>query len=241
MTRFAMLVHTGIPDDDHYHYSGCYDANDDELEEAKAYVAEEAKLRKTLTFSDHVARMFTPLKGGLRYARTLDFALQNYEPNFAKPHVMNILHPLPLHLKRARTDAAACIDIVEEAILSHIECSALAYMKNPHMYNGQQFAWGATNRDDLETILEAFCAQIRDVWREQLFPDTVFCYYFDDDTTHEAPARRALAEYIQHYVEMALAVAPHHMIDDDGGADIYYDDLPIAADAAAAVKQRLSA
>jgi hypothetical protein len=59
MTRFAMLVQNGIPDDDHYHYYP-----DDE--DAKADAEEEAKLRQTLTFSDHVARMFTPLKAQAR-------------------------------------------------------------------------------------------------------------------------------------------------------------------------------
>lgn len=174
-------------------------------------------LRQTAEFHEHVQRMFTPLKPGLAYVRTAWYAANDFEEDFAEPDFMDVL--TPALLERARSDGVMCIGWMEKEMRDTIETCALAYMRDPNIYGGQNFAWNAHDPEDMREALCTFCDQNISNWEEEHMHNYI-ASIAGDETLSEAE-RTALGQYVESFVGSALAAIPYHL--QEGDEEIYYD------------------
>ena len=184
------------------------------------YDEPERSMRQTAEFREHVARLLAPLKPGLAYVRTLGYAVNDFEHNYGDPDFMDVLNASPATLlQRARTDAIRCVDYLEREFVEQIESDAIAYMKQPDKYGGQNFTWNATNPEDLATNLSCFCDINIGIWEDLHFP--TYRQSIDSDPTLAPAEREAVAEYVRSFVGSASATVPYHL--EEGSEEIYYD------------------
>ncbi len=184
--------------------------------ENKSTTASEHALRQTEEFREHVARMFTPLKPGLAYVRTMEYATDDFEEDFAEPDFMDVLTASPALLHRARLDAIRCVDHLEAEFIEQLESDAIEYMKNPDPIN---YAWNATNPEDMQTVLCEFCDVNVRIWEEDHHP--TYHASIASDPTLTDTEREALSEYVKSFVGSACVAIPYHLM--EGDEEIYYD------------------
>ncbi len=173
-------------------------------------------IRQTTSFQEHVARLLTPLKPGLEYVRTMGYAVNDFERNYADPDFLDILTLSPALLHRARLDAIRNVDFLELEIMDLIELDAIAYMKNPDPVN---YAWNAKDPEELRVNLCGFCDCNIGIWEENHHP-TYHASLASDPTLTEIE-RKALSEYVKSFVGCASAALPYHL--EEGDEEIYYD------------------
>lgn len=178
--------------------------------------------QQTPEFCEHVARLFAPLKPGLAYVRTMEYAVNDFECNHVDPDITDTLAQAFL-LGRARLDAIRCVDFLEMEIIDLIELDATEYARSPNPMN---YAWNAKNAEELRINLCGFCDGLIDIWEEHHHPAyhaAVMIASTDPNTTTPLPlyGREALSEYVKSFVGCASAALPYHL--EEGEEEIYYD------------------
>ena len=182
--------------------------------------AAESAMRQTAAFQEHVTRMFTPLKPGLAYVRTMEYAIEEFEGEMVEFEVISPFRTeSPALLMRARNDAILSIDTLEDEIIDQIESNAIRFMNDPTMFNGQNFAWGATDADDMNTVLACFCDTNIKIWQEIYEP--LYTASLQNDATLSDPERRIIGAYVRSFLGSATAKLPY--CHEDGDEEIYYD------------------
>ena len=175
-----------------------------------------AALRQTTPFREHVARLFTPLKPGLAYVRTMEFAVNYFERHFVRPDIMDALVTAPLLLHRARLDGIRCVDYLETEIVDLIELDAIDFLQNP---NPTHYAWNASDAEELRENLSSFCDGNIEIWEENHYP-SYHVSVANDPTLTDAECG-ALSAYVKSFVGCASATLPYHL--EEGSEELYYD------------------
>ena len=154
-------------------------------------------------FQAHVQRLFTPLKPGLAYVRTEEFATDDFEPD---EDLRGLTHDM---LLRARKEAIECLSIVETDIMEQLNHDAHRYIREA----GEQPGWGAANEEEMRVNLAEFCNTNIIRWDDIHFPEY----------KEQSPGvlDDAGFEYVKSFVGSALAALPYHTT--EGEEEIYYD------------------
>ncbi len=175
---------------------------------------EHAITRAKPEFTAHVNRMMKPLKPGFTLVKSMEFITEEFEVEYAvefEPLKQDILD-------RVRVDTARNIESLEAFTIETLEKSAIGFMEQPDMYDGENFTWNASNPEDLTTNLAAFMDSIVRLWYEYEFP--TYEEVVANDSTLSVAEREVMLFYIKNYVGRAASEIPYHVEEVDG---VYYD------------------
>jgi hypothetical protein len=125
----------------------------------------------------------------------------------------------PSLLTRARADALRTIDTLEAEIIDQIEHNAIEFMKDTTIFDGKNFAWGATDAEDMETVLASFCDTNIKIWEDIYLP--VYKTSLQSDETLTDSERGIISAYVVSFLGSAAARLPY--CHEDGDEEIYYD------------------
>ena len=155
------------------------------------------RLRRQAQFE----RLFNPLKPGFAYVRTEEFVKE-----FEERHDTTEL--TPEMLQRARMEAVACVQIVEDEICLQIEGDADRFMQE-----GTEPGWNASNVEEMQMNLTGFCNSNVGVWERAHFPE------YKERNPRQLDEHGL--EYVDSFIGWAITELPSHIM--DGDDSIYFD------------------
>ena len=160
-------------------------------------------MEDTPEFKAHVQRLFTPLKPGLAYVRTMEFVTEDFETM----HDASDLSPEMLD--RTRKQAIEGVSIMEAEILEQLHEDARQYIEE----GGGAPGWNAVNVDEMQMNLAGFCDSNMGIWERVHFPQ------YKERNPGQLD-EEGLA-YVDSFMGSALAALPYHT--EDGDESVYYD------------------